>query len=160
LRSTGQKAWKGENVAEHETEIPQTALPSLEQTAAPTRSGIQRIRLPGIAVCLLISVASSAATLFCYDHWLAQKIVAVDMKGYITLQRYKYKDGKINDEDLRKAFDKLELVMNNIPKNRVVIMADTAIRNAEVFKLGHEEELKQYEELLRRSLQGNPATPE
>ena len=82
------------------------------------------------------------------------------MKGYITLQRYKYKDGKINDEDLRKAFDRLEQMMNAIPKNRVVIMGDTAIRNAEVFKLGHEEELKQYEELLRRSLQSSPADQE
>lgn len=147
-------------MAEHENEISQTALSSLEQTATPAAKGKQGIRLPGIAVCLLISVVSSAATLFVYDHWLAQKIVAVDMKGYITLQRYKYKDGKINDEDLRKAFDKLELEMNAIPKNRVVIMADTAIRNAEVFKLGHEEELKQYEELLRRSLQGNPTAQE
>jgi hypothetical protein len=147
-------------VAEHEQEISQTALSSLEQTTTPEPKGKQGIRLPGIAVCLLISVVSSAATLFCYDHWLAQKIVSVDMKGYITLQRYKYKDGKINDEDLRKTFDKLELVMNSIPKNRVVIMADTAIRNAEVFKLGHEEELKQYDELLRRSLQGNQATQE
>lgn len=147
-------------MAEHENEISQTALSSLEQATTPAAKGKQGIRVPGIVVCLLISVVSSAATLFVYDHWLAQKIVAVDMKGYITLQRYKYKDGKINDEDLRKAFDKLELVMNTIPKNRVVIMADTAIRNAGVFKLGHEEELKQYEELLRRSLQGSPATPE
>ena len=147
-------------MAEHEKEIQQTALSSLEQTTPPSTKGIQGIRLPGIAVCLLVSLVSSTATLFCYDHWLAQKIVAVDMKGYITLQRYKYKDGKINDEDLRKTFDKLELMMNSIPKNRVVIMADTAIRNAEVFKLGHEEELKQYEELLRRSLQGNPSTQE
>jgi len=147
-------------VAEHENEISQTALSSLEQTTTPATKRKLGIRVPGIAVCLLISVVSSAATLFVYDHWLAQKIVAVDMKGYITLQRYKYKDGKINDEDLRKAFDKLELAMNTIPKNRVVIMADTAIRNAEVFKLGHEEELKQYEELLRRSLQGNPAASE
>jgi len=147
-------------VAEHENENSQTALPSLEQTTTPATKREQRIRLPDIAACLLISVVSSAVTLFVYDHWLAQKIVAVDMKGYITLQRYKYKDGKINDEDLRKAFDKLELVMNTVPKNRVVIMADTAIRNAEVFKLGHEEELKQYEELLRRSLQGNPAAQE
>ena len=151
---------KGEIVAEHENEISQATLSTLEQTTTPTKKEQQRGRLHGIAACLLISVLSSAATLFCYDHWYAQKIVAVDMKGYITLQRYKYKDGKINDEDLRKAFDKLELVMNTIPKNRVVIMADTAIRNAEVFKLGHEEELKQYEELLRRSLQGNSAAQE
>ena len=151
---------KGEIVAENENEISETTLSSLEQTTTPKAEDKHRIRVPGIALCLLISIATTAATLFAYDHWLAQKIVAVDMKGYITLQRYKYKDGKINDEDLRKAFDRLELVMNSIPKNRVVIMADTAIRNAEVFKLGHEEELKQYEELLRRSLQGNPAAQE
>ena len=110
-----------------------------------------------MAASLLISLATSAATLLAYDRWYVQKIVAVDMKGYITLQRYKYQDGKINDEDLRKSFDRLEQMMTTIPKNKVAIMADTAIRNAEVFKLGHEEELKQYEELLRRSLQGNPA---
>ncbi len=147
-------------MAEHENEISKTVLSSLEQTTTPATKRTQGIGLPGIAACLLISLAASAATLFSYDHWLAQKIVAVDMKGYITLQRYKYKDGKINDDDLRKAFDKLELEMNSIPKNRVAIMADTAIRNAEVFKLGHEEELKQYEELLRRSLQGNPPAQE
>ena len=147
-------------MAEHENEISKTVLSSLEQTTTPATKRTQRIGLPGIAACLLISLAASAATLFSYDHWLAQKIVAVDMKGYITLQRYKYKDGKINDDDLRKAFDKLELEMNSIPKNRVAIMADTAIRNAEVIKLGHEEELKQYEELLRRSLQGNPPAQE
>jgi len=147
-------------VAEHEKDISETALSLLEQTTTPATKRTQRIGLPGIAACLLISLAASAATLFSYDHWLAQKIVAVDMKGYITLQRYKYKDGKINDDDLRKAFDKLELEMNSIPKNRVAIMADTAIRNAEVIKLGHEEELKQYEELLRRSLQGNPPAQE
>lgn len=151
---------KGEIVAENENEISETTLSSLEQTSVPKTKEKQGNRLPGIAACLFMSLAASAATLFIYDHWLAQKIMAVDMKGYITLQRYKYKDGKINDEDLRKAFDKLELEMNSIPKNRVVIMADTAIRNADVFKLGHEEELKQYEELLRRSLQGNPAAQE
>src|SRR6185369_6673047 len=134
--------------------------PVSEKKDSLSPEGWQRRRLPIIALCLLVSLATSAVTLFCYDHWLAQKIVAVDMKGYITLQRYKYKDGKINDEDLRKTFDRLEVVMNSIPKNRVVIMSDTAIRNAEVFKLGHEEELKQYDELLRRSLQGNQATQE
>ena len=146
---------KGENVAEHENENPETALSLLEQKAALAAKDTKRFWLAGIGACLAISLAASSAVLFAYDHWFAQKIVAVDMKGFITLQRYKYKDGKINDEDLRKAFDRLEQMMNGIPKNRVVIMADTAIRNVEVYKLGHEEELKQYDELLRRSLQGN-----
>ena len=147
-------------MTENENEISQTALSSLEQARIPKAKDKHGSRLAAVAVCLLMSLAASAATVFVYDHWYAQKIVAVDMKGYITLQRYKYKDGKINDEDLRRAFDKLELEITAIPKNKVVIMADTAIRNAEVFKLGHEEELKQYDELLRRSLQGNAAIQE
>ncbi|MBI1919708.1 MAG: hypothetical protein HYS23_01365 [Geobacter sp.] len=132
----------------------ETPFPGAQVSLEPGRN--LKSRLSGIALCLLVSLTTSVVTLFVYDRWYVQKIVAVDMKGYITLQRYKYKDGKVNDEDLRKAFDKLEQLINTIPKNRVVIMGDTAIRNAEVFKLGHEEELKQYEELLRRALQGNP----
>lgn len=152
--------WRGIIVEENEKETLQTALSISDRMATAETEGKRANWLPVIAASLLISLAASAATLFAYDRWYVQKIVAVDMKGYITLQRYKYKDGKINDEDLRKSFDRLEQMMNSIPKNRVVIMADTAIRNAEVFKLGHEEELKQYEELLRRSLQGNPAAQE
>lgn len=151
------KVMRGAIVEETEKEISQTALSLLERMATPKTEGKQGKWLPVIAASLLVSLATSAATFFVYDRWFAQKIIAVDMKGYITLQRYKYKDGKINDEDLRKAFDRLEQIMNTIPKNRVVIMGDTAIRNAEVFRLGHEEELKQYEEQLMRSLQGNPA---
>lgn len=126
----------------------------------PSRQIARQSFLSVVEISIFVSLAISAAALLAYDRWGAQKVAAVDMKGYITLQRYKYKDGKINDEDLRKAFDRLELLMNSIPRNRVVIMGDTAIRNAEVFKLGHEEELKQYEELLRRSLQENPAAQE
>ena len=142
---------------EHEKEMSQPANSLLERGGTPKTEGAQGRWLRVVAASLLISLAASAATLFAYDRWYVQKIVAVDMKGYITLQRYKYQDGKINDEDLRKSFDRLEQMMTTIPKNKVAIMGDTAIRNAEVFKLGHEEELKQYEELLRRSLQGNPA---
>lgn len=142
---------------EIEKEMSQPANSLLERRGTPKREGEQGRWLQVIAASLLISLAASAATLFAYDRWYAQKIVAVDMKGYITLQRFKYQDGKINDEDLRKSFDRLEQMMTTIPKNKVAIMGDTAIRNAEVLKLGHEEELKQYEELLRRSLQGNPA---
>jgi hypothetical protein len=145
---------------ENEKEISRSTLSLLEKMATPKTEGKQGSLLPVIVTCLLVSLVTSAATLFTYDRFFVQKIVAVDMKGYITLQRYKYKDGKMNDDDLRKAFDRLEQMMNTIPKNRVVIMADTAIRNSGVFTLGHEEELKQYDELLRRSLQGNPAAQE
>lgn len=87
-----------------------------------------------VALCLAVSTIMSIATLFCYDRWYAQKVVAVDIKGYIEAQRENYLAGKMSDEDLRKSFDRLEAVVTAIPKNRVVIMGDAVVRNAETIK--------------------------
>ncbi len=95
-------------------------------------------RQPGtlalIGACLVISLGASLATIAGYDHWYAQKVVAVDIKGYIAQQRDNYLAGKLSDEELRKSFDRLEAVITSIPKNRVIIMGDAVVRNAETVK--------------------------
>jgi len=95
-------------------------------------------RQPGtlalIGVCLVVSLGASLATITGYDRWYAQKVVAVDIKGYIAQQRDNYLAGKLSDDDLRKSFDRLEAVITSIPKNRVVIMGDAVVRNAETVK--------------------------
>lgn len=95
-------------------------------------------RQPGtlalIGACLVISLGASLATIAGYDRWYAQKVVAVDIKGYIAQQRDNYLAGKLNDDDLRKSFDRLEAVITAIPKNRVIIMGDAVVRNAETVK--------------------------
>jgi hypothetical protein len=95
-------------------------------------------RQPGtlalIGACLVISLGASLATVAGYDYWYAQKVVAVDIKGYIAQQRDNYLAGKLNDEELRKSFDRLEAVITSIPKNRVIIMGDAVVRNAETVK--------------------------
>ena len=95
-------------------------------------------RQPGtlalIGVCLVVSLGASLATIVGYDRWYAQKVVAVDIKGYIAQQRDNYLAGKLNDDDLRKSFDRLEAVITAIPKNRVIIMGDAVVRNAETVK--------------------------
>lgn len=92
-------------------------------------------RQPGLlsilALCLGVSFGASLATIIGYDRWYAQKVVAVDLKGYIAQQRDNYLNGKINDDELKKSFDRLETVITAIPKNRVVIMGDAVVRNAE-----------------------------
>lgn len=89
----------------------------------------------GIAVlCVLVSVASSIATIAAYDSWYAQKLVAVDIKGYISDQRDKYIAGKLTDDELKRSFDKLEQVVTAIPKNKAVLMGDLVVRNVEVVK--------------------------
>lgn len=95
-------------------------------------------RQPGtlilIGACLVVSLGASLATIAAYDRWYAQKVVAVDIKGYIAQQRDNYLAGKLNDDELRKSFDRLEAVITAIPKNRVIIMGDAVVRNAETVK--------------------------
>jgi hypothetical protein len=90
--------------------------------------------LPVVAFCVAISLAASLTTLYGYDRWYAQKIVAVDIKGYIAQQRDNYLAGKLNDDELKRSFDHLERIITTIPRNRVVIMGDAVVRNAETIK--------------------------
>ena len=87
--------------------------------------------LPMVALCVAISFGASLTAIFGYDRWYAQKIVAVDIKGYIARQRESYLAGKMSDDELKKSFDRLEAVITAIPRNRVVIMGDAVVRNAE-----------------------------
>ena len=95
-------------------------------------------RQPGtlalLGACLVVSLGASLATIAVYDRWYAQKVVAVDIKGYIAQQRDNYLAGKLSDEDLRKSFDRLEAAITSIPKNRVIIMGDAVVRNAETVR--------------------------
>ncbi|MDD2735238.1 MAG: hypothetical protein PHF56_14975 [Desulfuromonadaceae bacterium] len=87
-----------------------------------------------VCICLLVALITSFASVYSYDRWYAQKIVAVDIKGYIAQQRDNYMAGKLTDEELRRSFDHLENVVIAIPKNRVVIMGDAVVRNVETIK--------------------------
>ena len=86
------------------------------------------------ALCVAISLVASVSTIAGYDRWYAQKVVAVDIKGYIAQQQDSYLAGKMDDNELKKSFDRLEAVITAIPRNRVVIMGDAVVRNAETVK--------------------------
>lgn len=129
------------NTTQEELEpIPDTVFESkpAETPAKSTASAAAPAATPswfGIAIlCVLVSVASSIATIAAYDSWYAQKLVAVDIKGYISEQRDKYIAGKLTDDELKRSFDKLEQVVTAIPKNKAVLMGDLVVRNVEVVK--------------------------
>jgi len=87
-----------------------------------------------LMLCMTVSICASLATVAGYDRWFAQKVVSVDIKGYIAQQRDNYLAGKLNDDELKRSFDRLETVITAIPKNRVIIMGDAVVRNAETVK--------------------------
>ena len=116
-------------VEAHPTETPVKA--EVVSLPAPTRTPTWF----GIAIlCVLVSVASSIATIAAYDSWYAQKLVSIDIKGYISEQRDKYVAGKLTDDELKRSFDRLEQVVTAIPKNKAVLMGDLVVRNVEVIK--------------------------
>ncbi|WP_051345912.1 hypothetical protein [Thermodesulfovibrio yellowstonii] len=78
-------------------------------------------------ISLLISVVVSAASIFVYDHFFAQKIVIFDLKGYVATLRDLYLAGKINDEELKKGIDEIEKVVNSTPKRKVIITSDVVL---------------------------------
>jgi hypothetical protein len=84
---------------------------------------------------VLISVLIMTGILAAYDRFFAQKIVALDVKGYIAEQRDLFLSGKINGEQLKENFDRLEKAKERVPKNRVIILGDVLVRkNVEEIK--------------------------
>ena len=82
----------------------------------------------------LVSIAMAALAIFVYDRYFTQKIVSLDIKGFIAEQRDLYLAGKINDEQFRASLDRLEAKVKSIPGNQVVIMGDAVVKNAEIVK--------------------------
>ena len=88
-----------------------------------------------IIVAVLTGALVTAGMLAVYDKYFAQKIVALDVKGYIAEQRDLYLSGKINDAQLKESFDRLEKAKERVPGNRIIILGDVLVRkNVEEIK--------------------------
>lgn len=97
-----------------------------------------RVGTVGVTVAmLLVSATSSVVSIAVYDRWFAQKIVAVDIKGYIDETRELYLAKKIGiDEAIARInkLDSIEEFTKSAPKNTVVLMGDAVVRNAPIFQ--------------------------
>jgi hypothetical protein len=95
----------------------------------------QRGDLRTIGRAAFVSAVLTVGILALYDRFYAQKIVALDVKGYIAEQRDLYLSGKINDAQLKERFDKLEKAKERVPGNRIIILGDVLVRkNVEEIK--------------------------
>jgi len=110
---------------------------SMEAEPAPGKvpsshpaSGLARI----FFLCLVVSLVTAAATVYVYDQRFAQKVVAVDLKGFLKQQKEDFLDGKLTKEDVDRNMDRLESFVDQIPANHSVILGDVVVRNVEVLK--------------------------
>lgn len=87
-----------------------------------------------VVVCLLVSCLSSAAAVYAYDRWYAQKVVAVDIRGFMDELREKFSTGQIKEADIKSNMEKMERLLTSIPDNRAVIMGEIVLKNVPVLK--------------------------
>lgn len=84
-----------------------------------------------LLIAFLMSVMSAAGTLFIYDKFVALKISAIDVKGYIKQQEELFLAGKINDDQINSNMDRLETLVKSLGDvrsgNRVVMMGDAIL---------------------------------
>lgn len=90
--------------------------------------------LATVALCLLISVASSAISIWWYDRKYATKIVSVDLKGYLEKQTADFVAGKATQEDIQKGLLQIGDLVKKVSPNTAVITSDVAVRNIETLK--------------------------
>ncbi len=86
-----------------------------------------------IAIRLLLSAAVSVASIYTYDQYFAQKVVMIDIIGYVEEQKQLYLNGKISEQEWRAIPDNIDRAMNReikAHKNTVILIKDAAIRNA------------------------------
>ncbi len=87
--------------------------------------------IKGFLFATVISLLISTASVVIYDRYYAKKVVAVDIASFMEEQKKRYVDGEMSKEELETQFDHLRKVLDDIPKNIIVIQGTAVVRNAE-----------------------------
>ncbi len=81
---------------------------------------------------ILVSLVSSIGTVAAYDRYVAQKVVAVDVSGFLQEQRDLVLAKKITMDDFKANLDRYIAALKSQPRNRVLILEDViASKNLE-----------------------------
>jgi len=81
---------------------------------------------------ILVSFGSSAATVTFYDRCVAQKVVAVDVSGFLREQRDLVLARKITMDDYKANLERYIEALKSQPRNKVLILEDViASKNLE-----------------------------
>lgn len=119
------------SLSEETNSPPTEAQPKSEiPSSVPTPEGWKPARI--FLCATLVSLLISFSSVYLYDRFIAQKVVAVDLQGFLAKQKELYLRGDINDTELKHRMDHLENFMETIPKRYAVLLGDVVVRNIEV----------------------------
>jgi hypothetical protein len=98
----------------------------------PTKMRPGMTKTHAVLLVIVVSMMSSIATVAAYDRWVAQKVVAVDVSGFLQEQRDLVLAKKITMDDFKANLDRYIAALKSQPKNRVLILEDViASKNLE-----------------------------
>ena len=101
----------------------------------PLVPGKQSVK-PGYLKVLLIALVVAGVSLFIYDRWFVDRVVAFDLKGYLRTQQALLASGEITEAQWRQRLDQLEQVFRAQPPNRTILLKEVVLKN------GREPELR------------------
>ncbi|PKN69017.1 MAG: hypothetical protein CVU54_11950 [Deltaproteobacteria bacterium HGW-Deltaproteobacteria-12] len=92
---------------------------------------------PKYILIIILNIIITLASLFVYHNYILkhqqnQNIVGVDIKGFLEKQKAGMVNGKISEEQFKANMDKLEVMVNDLGKRKVVLMSDVILRGAEI----------------------------
>lgn len=85
-------------------------------------------------IALSVSLVTAVGVVCFYDQRYAQKIVVMDLQGYIRNQRDRTLNNEISDEEFRKSIDAMEAALLAEPENHIVLLKEVVLRNAREIK--------------------------
>ena len=91
---------------------------------------------PGYLEVVLITLVVAGITLFAYDRWFVDRVVAFDLKGYLRTQQALLASGEITEAQWQQGLDRLEQVFRAQPPNRTILLKEAVLKN------GREPELR------------------
>ena len=101
----------------------------------PLVPGKQSVR-PGYLEVVLIALVVAGVSLFTYDRWFVDRVVAFDLKGYLRTQQALLANGEITEAQWQQRLDRLEQVFRELPPNRTILLKEVVLKN------GREPELR------------------
>jgi hypothetical protein len=83
---------------------------------------------------LMLNVLVSTTTVYVYDRYFVQKVVAFDIRGYMADQKKLFYAGRITEDELLKSLDKLDDFLRLESRNTLILNGDAVIKNAKFIK--------------------------
>lgn len=84
-----------------------------------------------LIMLFILNIAVSGISLYVYDQYFAQKVTAIDIRGYMMDRKNLFLSGKISEKEFTASVDNIEKALKGTKKRTVVLLGDAVVRNAE-----------------------------